>query len=104
VCEATAKGGTPGKPGWSYFCTRYTDTKILLAYAPGIAAEILFCGKAAKKIGAESPAPARGAGEAPKFFSSNLIPNGDFCQGKNRLLNSLNFSAIIRLINCIVWR
>jgi hypothetical protein len=33
VCEATAKGGTPGKPGWSYFCTRYADTKILLAHA-----------------------------------------------------------------------
>jgi hypothetical protein len=37
------------------------------AHAQGIAAEILFCGKAVKKIGAESPVPACG-GNAPKFF------------------------------------
>jgi hypothetical protein len=38
-------------PGWSQFC----KAKSLLAHAQGIAAEILFCRRAAKKIGAESP-------------------------------------------------
>jgi hypothetical protein len=41
----------PGCMGWS----RFYFVKLMRAYAQGIAAEILFCGCAAKKIGAESP-------------------------------------------------
>jgi hypothetical protein len=57
-------------PGWSRFC----KAKSLLAHARGIAAEILFCGFAAKKIGAESPARGakrRGRAQIPK----SQIPN-----------------------------
>jgi hypothetical protein len=47
----------------------------LRAYiAQGIAAEILFCGKAAKKIAADSPVFCE-AKNAPKFFSLHFTPN-----------------------------
>jgi hypothetical protein len=39
---------------------------LLLVHAAWIAAEILFYREAVKKIGAESPTPARNAGDAPK--------------------------------------
>jgi hypothetical protein len=44
-------------------------TGLLLTPASWIEAEILFCGKAAKKIAADSPVflPARGQKNAPKF-------------------------------------
>jgi hypothetical protein len=37
---------SPGKPGWSYFCPRYADTKILLAHATWVPA----CGGNAPKF------------------------------------------------------
>jgi hypothetical protein len=44
-----------------------------LVRAPGIVAEILFYREAVKKIGAESPAPALRAGEAPKIMGIKIF-------------------------------
>jgi hypothetical protein len=48
-----------------------------------IVAEILFYREAVKKIGAESPAPARSVGEAPIFFPVGLV---DYCMSAFFLL------------------
>jgi hypothetical protein len=58
-----------GKPGWSYFCIRAADTKILLARgAPGIAAEIPQAPQGAEELQRKARFLARSAKKAHIFF------------------------------------
>jgi hypothetical protein len=62
-----------GARGWSQFCF----AKLLLARgARGIVAKILFCGAAAKKIGAESPVFGAARQKRARLFLNLLtVPN-----------------------------
>jgi hypothetical protein len=65
--EFAAHGGKFSFSGAVGAETEVSRTTLLPAHAQGIAAEILFCRKAAKKIGAESPTPPQ-AGVRPNSF------------------------------------